>query len=401
MKKLFWLLLFAYGCASQGDTTDTKKSTALYTKDDSSLSVSWNFDENVKAVVEFGTSKNDLNMFAYDASITNFGKSGQINLLGVNSDTKYYFRIKGTNVSQEVSYTAIDSISTSSNLPNENYFIFVTMDVSRDGSGISWGDALFIQTPSGTNVIIDAGPETSQSTTNIRQVLQSYGVTKIDYAFVTHDHADHYRGFTSSIFSSSNFPISEFYYPHNPSDFGGIGDLVGTLQARGTQTASAIPGTKNSSGNYLQWENGDFEAEIVSSGLGREVGNSSSDVNNDSIVLYVRYKNAEYVLTGDFEVDGQAVVNFPQADVLKVPHHGRLDGTSDKMLNEITPLVGVISTVNDGLFEPNVLNAYSRHSIDVYRTDKPNPEENSPECFSNVYSISDGETIVFSYECIN
>lgn len=400
MKKLFWLLLFAYGCASQG-ANDTKKSSALYIKDNSTLSVSWNFDETVKAVVEFGKDKNNLNMFAYDASITNFSKSGQVNFLGVKSDTKYFFRICGTNVSQEVSYTTIDSILTHSDLPEENYFVFVTMDVSRDGNGISWGDALFIQTPSGTNVIVDAGPETSQSNTNIREVLQAYGVTKIDYAFVTHDHSDHYSGFRSSIFNSTNFPISEFYYPHNPSDFGGIGDLLGTLQARGTQTASAIPGTKNAVGNYLQWENGDFEAEVISSGLGREVGNSSSDVNNDSIVLFVRYKNAEYVFTGDFEVDGQAVVNFPQADVLKVPHHGRLDGTSEKMLNEITPLVGVISTVNDGLFEPNVLNAYSRHSIDVYRTDKPNPEPNAPECFSNVYSISDGETIVFSYECLN
>ncbi|MCC7429910.1 MBL fold metallo-hydrolase [bacterium] len=404
MKKYFWLLvsLFFVSCASQGEE-ELPPVPATYSFNTTTNEVSWNFRESTKAVVEFGKNKISFTHFGYDARISNFGKTGKVRFLGLEPNTKYFYRIRGTSLTQNVSYTKLDSFVTSETLPAEKYFSFVTIDVSRDGSGITWGDALFIQTPSGKNILIDAGPNTVQSTANIRQVFSNFQVTQIDYAFVTHDHADHYYGFFNEMFNSE-FPITNFYYPNDPFELSAINDVKDVLESYGTVSNPAVPNKTSETESYLKWENGDFFAKVLSSGLGKTVGNSSSQVNNDSVVLFARYGKAEYVFTGDFEIDAQEKITFPEADVLKVAHHGRLDATSDKILSETTPLLATISTqfntsVNDGVFQPQVLASYTKNSIDVFRTDNPNPQ-NDDYCFSNIYTISDGQTIIASYECL-
>ncbi|MFC1790513.1 ComEC/Rec2 family competence protein [Patescibacteria group bacterium] len=114
-----------------------------------------------------------------------------------------------------------------------------------------------------------------------------------------------------------------------------------------------------------------------------EVG---EDSNETSIVFKLSYGHFDTLLTGDIGFDTENVLEFPDIEVLKVPHHGSRFSTSEELLEETTPDWAVISVGKNTFGHPTqeVLDRLSQKGIKVARTDQ-----------GEVEIISDGQSYWF------
>lgn len=103
----------------------------------------------------------------------------------------------------------------------------------------------------------------------------------------------------------------------------------------------------------------------------------SSDVNSNSLVLAVRYRDVRILLPGDIEDEAERLLLDQAADlaaqVLKVPHHGSRTSSSPAFLARVRPRVAVVSAGYRNRFRhphQETLERYRTSDIDLYRTDR-------------------------------
>src|SRR5699024_8777060 len=70
---------------------------------------------------------------------------------------------------------------------------------------VGQGDSILIQSPSGKNMLIDAG--TKSNVPKVVSFLKSKGVSTLDYVVATHPHADHIGGLIAVL---NNFKVNQF-----------------------------------------------------------------------------------------------------------------------------------------------------------------------------------------------
>ena len=98
--------------------------------------------------------------------------------------------------------------------------------------------------------------------------------------------------------------------------------------------------------------------------------------NNDSIVLYGRLLQTNFLFTGDLE-DGELelVKNYPNlpVDVLKAGHHGSKGSSYPEFLRHISPKIALISAGQNNRYKhphQETLNRFEEEGIAVLRTDQ-------------------------------
>lgn len=99
---------------------------------------------------------------------------------------------------------------------------------------------------------------------------------------------------------------------------------------------------------------------------------TSGKTNENSIVLTLSYGNFDALLTGDITSDIEGLIDFPEVEVLKIPHHGSKYSTSDDLLNETSPDLAVISVGKNSFGHPTseVLDRLTTRGISLLRTDQ-------------------------------
>ncbi|MFQ5631897.1 MAG: DNA internalization-related competence protein ComEC/Rec2, partial [bacterium] len=97
---------------------------------------------------------------------------------------------------------------------------------------VGQGDASFIQTPSGQNILIDAGPASPDYDTGKEVILpffKRWQIEKIDAVFITHAHIDHYGG----LFAILNaMPVSKVVFADTTYYSKAFTGLLKILQAK-------------------------------------------------------------------------------------------------------------------------------------------------------------------------
>jgi competence protein ComEC len=104
---------------------------------------------------------------------------------------------------------------------------------------------------------------------------------------------------------------------------------------------------------------------------------TSSDINNNSVVLRVVFGRVAMLLTGDAQSEAEARLLSHggadlRADVLKVGHHGSAYSSTPAFLAAVRPKIAVISCGLHNVFghpSPRTLAALSASDAIVYRTD--------------------------------
>jgi len=251
---------------------------------------------------------------------------------------------------------------------------------------VGQGDAIYIRTPEGQDILIDGGPD-NQVVQELSQVMPFWD-HEIDIMILTHPHADHVTGLTEVL---RRYEVKQIYH---------------TGVTYSTQT-------------YLNWlheiEQQQVPLQIVQSEFALDLetdlildflypnqsflNQKVDNLNNTSIVNRLVYKNTRFLFMGDAEqeVDEELVETQSfyfaqddnaslQADLIKIAHHGSKDSSTQEFLEKVNPEFAVITCGKDNDFyfpHFRVLHRLEKLGVKIFRTD----------LHGRITAISDGAQI--------
>ena len=194
---------------------------------------------------------------------------------------------------------------------------------------IGKGDCFLIEVPEDGFYLCDTG--TREDAPKIKEVLHAKGVESLKAIFLTHGHKDH-SGSLKKILRA--FPTETVYYSGR--------DKITFAELHVKKAA----GKRNSTAVKL------YGGEIIDMGQARmEVWMpekpDKSNENNNSVVFRLCYGETAFLLTGDMELEEEAIYLVSgvecRADVLKLGHHGEDDATSEELLERVNPEYAIIT----------------------------------------------------------
>ena len=228
---------------------------------------------------------------------------------------------------------------------------------------VGQGDAIFIQSPTGKQILVDGGPDRPILLSAVGRRLPFWD-RSLDAILATHGDGDHINGL---------FAALDHYRVNLALDSGLDADseLAGRW-SRGV-IATGAERTEAEAGLVLALSDGVY-LEVL-----HPPANADSDWsdNDRSIVARLVYGEVSLLLTGDLEREGESALlasgRSLASTVLKVAHHGAATGTSEAFLDAVSPAVVVISVgAGNKYWHPAkaTLRRLEDREIQVWRTDE-------------------------------
>jgi len=248
-------------------------------------------------------------------------------------------------------------------------FAFSTYSLAQEKDGllrvyffdVGQGDAIFIETPNGNQVLIDGGPD-NKVLQELARVMPFYD-REIDMVVLSHPHADHATGLISVLerYDVKNvLQAKEDYYSPVVTAWRDV------VKMEGVNEIEAIAGKIIELGNGVVlktiYPRESLEKQTV------------KNPNNSSVVMMLDYKDTEILLVGDIEakVEKELLNDDIGADILKVGHHGSKTSTTASFLEKVSPQVAFIEVGSKNKFgHPafEVIRRLEKSGIKYYRTD--------------------------------
>jgi len=248
------------------------------------------------------------------------------------------------------------------NIFHEEKFMIAFLDVGQ-------GDAIYIQAPSGKDMLIDGGPSESV----LRELSKVTDVSNrdLDVVIATHPDKDHIGGLVSVF---DRYAVTYFLDPGVPNDT----QVYKELQKRVEDEAEYILARKGMK-IYLD---ADTVVEVLFPDRSIQ-----GDTNNASVVVRVSYKETDILLTGDAGsgVERYLLSENIESEILKAGHHGSKTSSDPLFLEKVAPLYTIVSAGEDNRYghpHANVLSALA----DIETKTLATYEQGS------IVFVSDGET---------
>jgi DNA internalization-related competence protein ComEC/Rec2 len=232
---------------------------------------------------------------------------------------------------------------------------------------VGQGDAILIQTPSHQNILVDGGPSPQAIDLELSQKLSFWDRT-IDLMVSTQPHADHVTGLVEVL---QRYNVNHVLEPGVPYDSPIYLEWLNLVKEKQIKHEIARAGREIDLGKGIKME--------VLNPPERLFEETSSDVDNNGVVLRLNWGEISFLFTADireeaeFELIGQRA-NLKNT-VLKVAHHGSKTSTSPQFLATVDPEIAVISVGADNHFghpSPEVVERLVNKlgKDKVYRTDE-------------------------------
>lgn len=201
---------------------------------------------------------------------------------------------------------------------------------------VGQGDGIFLMLPDHTTILSDGG-STSKSmldTYVLEPFLNSQGIRRIDYVFVSHADSDHINGIIGLIENDAD-RIGTLMLPQSQSSKKQFEQLLTAAKKK------QIPVKWISKGDVFSLKTlPDLSFEV----LWPSKNEKSDDTNESSLVWRLNYHDFSMLFTGDLPGDCEdELVSLKPVTVLKVAHHGSDYSTTKTFLQQITPQLAVIS----------------------------------------------------------
>ena len=261
------------------------------------------------------------------------------------------------------------------------------------------GDSILISTPSGKNVLVDAGDTTKGKA--VVEALKRNNIQQLDYFIATHPHPDHIGG-AAEVFKAVKVlnVVDNGQTPTVPPELAPppkkttaaarppanrraarpaasvtkfYDDYKAAVSASGAQYAQAQPGSKFDLGDGALLT---IVAPSEPLFTKDKMGTGGNEANANSIVARLDYGSFSMLLSGDAESQTEHRLLTKelelQAKVLKIAHHGSKYASSGDFLNRVKPEIAIVSCGAWNRYgHPNqaVLDRLKAANVKLYRTD--------------------------------
>jgi len=201
---------------------------------------------------------------------------------------------------------------------------------------VGQGDAVYIESPTGTQVLIDGGPDNSV----LRHLGTYMGFSDrdIDMVVATHPDSDHIGGLTDVL---KRYEVEKLVRTNNDHETATTDLFDEREEAEGAEVIIARRG-----------QSYDLGGGAVLEVLFPDTDATELESNTSSVVLMLSYGEHEFLLPGDAPknieeylvlMDGE----YLESEVLKVGHHGSRTSTSELFIEHVRPHYAVVSAAAD------------------------------------------------------
>ncbi len=237
---------------------------------------------------------------------------------------------------------------------------------------VGQGAAALIEAPCGMAFMVDAGGRPAYlgcpgevGEKVVLPLLRRQGIKRLDLAVITHPHEDHFGGFIPIV---DSIPIDMVFVSQLHGGTEHYTALIENIFTTGAQVYEVKAGQ-----TWLCCDN--LVLEVIHP-RERLLTGTGSDLNNNSIVFKMHYKDVSILFTGDIEEEGVNLLfrnnQCLESDFLLIPHHGGYMESMPLFLEAVDPLAAVIQVgVNSfGHPHPYVIRTLEEKGIPVYRNDQ-------------------------------
>lgn len=215
-------------------------------------------------------------------------------------------------------------------------------------------DAFLLKTTDFTALIDTATEEEGE---NVVTFLESQGIKTIDLLIITHFDKDHVGGADQVI---KAFEVKR---------------VISAVQAKESEDVDEF---------YNALKKKDLEDEIITQmqefmadGVRFEIyppekeSYEKKESNNSSLVVRVTVGEKSMLFTGDAQeerIEELLAMDDLQSDVLKMPHHGKLEDNTEALIRHVAPDYAVITSSEDDLEDAEVLSLLEDLGVKVFLT---------------------------------
>lgn len=224
---------------------------------------------------------------------------------------------------------------------------------------VGQGDAIYVESPSGAQMLIDGGPDRAV-VRELSRVMPLWDKT-IDALVVTNPDQDHFAGFLPIL---ERYEVQKVFESGTAKDSAAYATFQSLVREEGAVRALPKRGERIELGGGA-WIDVLFPDRDV----------SKLDSNTGSLVMRLVYGDTSVLLMGDsvtgvedFIVDlgSSAPQSRLKSQILKLGHHGSRTSTGEKLLAMVEPEVAIISAGCDNTYghpHKEVLERLAAHRV--------------------------------------
>ena len=233
---------------------------------------------------------------------------------------------------------------------------------------VGQGDSAFIRTPSGKSYLFDGGGTVQETETGyigkriLLPLFMHEGIAGLEQVFVSHAHTDHMAGILTLL---QTFPVKSVGLPDYPEAVQDFAPLIKICDEKGIKLNYYALGDEVSLDQYATMRFLHPDDKTLP---------GEGNLNNTSLCGLLCYKKLQILFTGDLETNAENGLfqNNPgmDCDILKVPHHGGKNASSERFIRFAAPEAAVISVGRNNYGHPSadVLERLGDHGAKTYTT---------------------------------
>ncbi|MEK7566853.1 MAG: ComEC/Rec2 family competence protein [Patescibacteria group bacterium] len=223
---------------------------------------------------------------------------------------------------------------------------------------VGQGDAIFIESPAGNQVLIDGGPN-KEVLSQLSAVMPFYD-RSIDAIILTHPHQDHIGGLVEVL---KRYDVDFVFDSGDDASIAEFAEWKKLIGGKNTKEIKVIRGMRVDLGGGAH-----FDVLLP------DVFEKNGDPHKNMVVIKLSYGENCFLLMGDAEREHEFKILNDDIDceVLKAGHHGSKTSTSEAFLNAVSPDIAVIQVgVKNRYGHPYraVLERLTASAVKVFRTD--------------------------------
>jgi competence protein ComEC len=227
---------------------------------------------------------------------------------------------------------------------------------------VGQGDAILIECPNGQQILVDGGPDPSVLLSHLGRRMPFWD-RSLDLVVLTHPEADHVGGLMDVL---KRYDVGLVLDSGQECTSATCESWKALIEEKGIPCRRAQTGMTLDVGQDVRLDVLHPPARLMTS--------TSSDINNNSVVLRLQFGQFSALLTGDVmeEAESLLLASGQSLDslVLKVPHHGGDTSLTTPFLEAVNPELAIISAGADNRFgHPDEVTLEKLGDTTTYRTD--------------------------------